>query len=236
MAELPDSGEDFEDSPQWTTQRRRAPMLTAVGRLNAAINLARQTVSSSQHTSFASELGNRFPFASSTPIQNRRRAAKRRKASPWKVVPCCLSSPSTARVPIKGILNQLCKHGLGTKWFCKEDQLEMPLYLTAEEVHYLICILYPPLKRISYEFCKASGPGNNVIVPLIVANERFKPGSAFPFLPYFDAENLKSQIGRKGRLYIRPMEEVDISCLPIFSDHEVCHKLYRVSLLIWNAC
>ncbi len=209
-----DSADEFQ-----TTRRYQ----TAAGRLNSIIREARRTVSSTQESSFMSELGSRFPFASpnqTSSIGARRGMSKRRKVNPWKVIPCCLASPSCNRVPTRGPLSLLCKKGLGTLWFCNEDRLEVPTYYTAEEVHYVLVTLFPLLRDFPYEFCKATGPGNNVLVPLSRPNssELEAATSVLTHTPVFAADQLKGQIGRKGRLYIRPRQDIDCALVPINSN------------------
>ena len=84
----------------------------------------------------------------------------------WKVVQRVLSGPNIHSLPKRGPLDRLCKCGLGTLWFTKDDPLSIGTYLTPDELHYLFLCLYPILAGIPYEFCKAAGPGNTVIVAL----------------------------------------------------------------------
>ncbi len=81
----------------------------------------------------------------------------------WKVVPCCLQSPDSTTVPTKGLMDQLVKIGLGIRWFSSDDKLDIDLYLTEGELHFLFICLFPV---IPYEICKATGPGNTVICTL----------------------------------------------------------------------
>ncbi len=60
-------------------------------------------------------------------------------------------------IPTKGTMEQLCKIGLGTRWFTSQDELAIETYLSAEEVHFLFLCLYPPLKNILYELWKKTG-------------------------------------------------------------------------------
>lgn len=182
---------------------------TAAGRLNRAISRARRSLQS-ESTSLASELGSRFPFARSQPSSTSRQSASRRKLSTWKVVPCLLSGPSIVSVPKKGVLDTLCKCGLGTLWFTKEDPLSIATYLIPEELHFLFLCLYPILSGISYEMCKAAGPGNSVIVALDIDDPRKKPEADHEFFPFFAPDRLKTAIGRKGRIYIRPLKEIEL--------------------------
>ena len=122
---------------------------TAAGRLNQAIRRARLSLQrqGSSSSDLASELGRRFPFAS--PSQGEpSRTTKKKRISAWKVVPCTLSGPNIHTVPKRGNLDRVCKRGLGTLWFTKEDPLSIPTYLTPEELHFLILCLYPTLSRI----------------------------------------------------------------------------------------
>ena len=139
----------------------------------------------------------------------------------WKVIPCSLPGPNTVKVPTKGALNDLCKVGLGTLWFSAIDKLEVHTAMTPEEFHFLLLCLYPMLKDVPYELCKAAGPGHNVVIPLSIDDESFHPDSTRPFSPYFSPDEAKKQIGRKGRLYIRPAVELSVRNLPRFLEHEV---------------
>jgi hypothetical protein len=111
--------------------------------------------------------------------------------------------------------------GLGVLWFTKEDPLELPTYLTPAELHYLVISLYPLIRNIPYEFCKAAGPGNTVIVSLPVEDSRKKPVASGPYIPYFAPDRLKGFIGRKGKLYIRPLRSINIAACVSKSEHEV---------------
>lgn len=64
------------------------------------------------------------------------------------------------------------------------------------------------LKSVPYEFCRAAGPGNKVIVPLPISDGAYLPAVESPFKPYLSVSQLKGAVGRKGRLYIRPFVEV----------------------------
>lgn len=197
-------------------------------RLRAALHKARKSLSSGNYQrQMRSELGSRFPFASgssgSSPALPSHRATKRRKKLlPWKVLPCCVEGPGCVRVPTRGSLDKLCKVGLGVLWFTRDDMLSIATYLTAEELHFLLLCLYPPLKNIPYEFCKAAGPGNNVIISLPIEDRRLKPSVGRPFVPFCTPDRLKSFIGRKGKLYVRPLVAIDISTIPPLSEHVVC--------------
>ncbi len=154
---------------------------------------ARQYIrqSNTGEASFADELGSRFSFFG--------RNRKKTKIKMWKVVPVCLRDPRDSTVPKRGSLGQLCRMGLGSKWFTAEDRLEIPDYLSAEELHFLIVCLKP------YEFCKAAGPGNSVsvIFTLKISDERKKPRRGKTFHPFFSVNQLREQVGRKGKVYIR---------------------------------
>ena len=193
---------------------------SATSRLTLALNRARRAISSSdaKKRSLTEELGGRFSFASSEPRKIR---PKRRKTLPWKVVPCVLPPPDTNKVPVKGPMDALCKVGLGTLWFSREDQLELATHLTPEELHFVILCLYPKLKEIPYEFCKATGPGNSVVVPLSIDDPRMKPRINRTFRPFFAPDRLKEPVGRKGKLYIRPVVPIDLTRCKRLPEHEV---------------
>ena len=200
--------------------------MQATSRLSLAIDRARRALTTSRKRSFAEELAGRFPFAS----VSRKSGSKRKKRLPWKVVPCVVSSPDTNKVPIKSQMDTLCKVGLGTLWFSREDQLDLATYLTPEELHFLLLCLYPKLKEIPYEFCKATGPGNSVIVPFAIEDPRMKPRSNHQFRPYFSPDRLKELVGRKGRLYIRPVMPIDLPRCRRLPEHEVLEGVYACSM------
>ena len=52
------------------------------------------------------------------------------------------------------------------------------------------------MKDIAYELCKAAGPGHNVIVPLNIVDDSFRPDSSQTFAPFFSPDEAKRQIGR----------------------------------------
>ena len=169
---------------------------TAAGCLNRAIRRARLSLSmDSSPSSVADELGARFPFARSqrpsTSQDSSSRSTKRKRGGVWKVVPCAVAGPDVKSVPRKGLLDQLCKRGLGTLWFTKEDSLTIPTYLTPDELHFILMCLYPVLSGIPYEFCKATGGGNQVLVPLDIIDERKKPRRDREFFPYFSPDRVK---------------------------------------------
>ena len=125
------------------------------------------------------------------------------------------------KIPTKGSLNELCKRGLGTLWFSACDKLQIETCLTREEFHFLLLCLYPMLNDTPYELCKAAEPGHNVIVPLTIEEDSFRPDVSRPFSPYFALDEVKSPVGRKGRLYIQPSLELNMQLLPRFLEHEV---------------
>ncbi len=183
-------------------------------RLEQAIARARSRIGScGAGDAFAHELGQRFPFLgprTSVTGTSTSQGPKRRKLPEWSVTPCCLRGPQTqTSVPSQLAMDELCKVGLGTRWFSREDRLKLPLYLTAEEIHFVMTCLYPKLQNAPYEFCKATGPGNKVIVALPIARISKRPSIHKPFAPYFSVRDLKENIGRKGRLYIRPLQGLD---------------------------
>ena len=141
---------------------------------------------------------------------------RRKKLKCWQVIPVCLQSNSTSKVPTKGVLTQLCKKRLGSKWFCSNDKLSIETDLTENELHFLLLCLYPQLQGIPYEFCKATGPGNKVLFSLTIEDQRRRPRRETRFVPYFTCAKLKEQIGRKGKLYIRPLQNIpDAVCTTI---------------------
>ena len=93
---------------------------------------------------------------------------------------------------------------------------------TAEEFHFALQCLFPLIRGIPYEFCKAMGPGNVVLVPLTMSDERMKPRRNQPFRPFFSVRELKEAIGRKGKLYIRPLQLIAFGKCPRLTDHEIC--------------
>lgn len=178
------------------------------------------------------ELATRFPFASTSaesqsgrpsgsPNLPSRRASKRKKLLPWKVLPCCVDGPAVVRVPTRSSLDRLCKLGLGVLWFTREDMLSIQTYLTPEELHFLIICLYPLIRDVPYEFCKAAGPGNNVIIDLPVEDLRMKPAANRKFVPFCTPDLLKRFIGRKGKLYIRPLQNLDVATRSLLPEHVV---------------
>lgn len=165
-------------------------------------------------SSIMEEVSSRFP---QTAMSHKR--SKRKKC--WNVIPVCLRTHRESRVPTKGKLANLCLLGLGSKWFCNEDKLAIELQFTAQEVHFLIVCLYPQLRDVPYELCKAAGPGNCVIVPLIINDPSKKARLGQPFIPPFSCVKVKELIGRKGKLYIRPLESIPNTVCPTLTDLEV---------------
>ena len=196
-------------------------------RLRSALQKARRSLSSAgSRRQMASELYQRFPFAnysvSGGASLPSRRASKRKKLMPWKVLPCCVDGPGCTKVPTRGSLDKLCKAGLGVLWFTREEMLSIPTYLTAEELHFLMICLYPLLRNEPYEFCKAVGPGNNIIIPLPIEDRYSRPSASCRFVPFRTPDQLKRLIGHKGKLYIRPLRHIDITALPVLLEHVVC--------------
>lgn len=172
------------------------------------------------------ELSSNFPFlsqpASSARYALSSRLRSRVGAKQWKTIPCLLNTPSMTRVPTREQMDQLCRKGLGTLWFDKDvDQLPLPQYYGADEVHFVLTCLYPPLVNIKYELCRAGGPSHHTIVPLAVDDEGMIPSLERPFRPYFSVNLLKERIGRKGRLYIRPLTSINLNSLPTVSAEHV---------------
>ena len=111
---------------------------------------------------------------------------------------------------------------MGTLWFDKDvDQLHLPLYYDADEVHFVLTCLYPPLVDVPYELCRAGGPSHHMIVPLAIDDDEMIPSLDRPFRPYFSVDLLKERIGRKGRLYVRPLAMIDLNDLPTVSAEHV---------------
>ena len=173
---MSDSDSDFE-----TAGRQNK---SAVG-LESAIERARLCIRrhrARKRTTVVEEVRSRFPCHSSpgpSPL-SRRTPTKRVKLQEWKVVPVCLEGPHTDRAPTKGVLDSLCRRGLGSKWFTSEDKFAVSVDATAEEFHFAIQCLFPLIKSIPYEFCKATGPGNVILVPLPIHDETMKPTASGP--------------------------------------------------------
>ena len=155
-----------------------APIASATERVYRAVQHGLSLLNST--APLPTELGTRFPF-----LNQGGRRQKRRKISKWKTIPCCLSKPDISRVPTKSAMDDLCRDGMGTLWFSRDEEpLELDL-LSSTELHYLVVSLYPMLKNTSYEFCRAGGPGHQVIVPLSIDDPTRIPSNDQPFLPYF---------------------------------------------------
>lgn len=201
--------------------------VSSVDRLHATISRAHHYLNQARLRGSASsvmdEVNLRFPQSQVTSFKR----SKRKKMKCWKVVPVCLQNHSLSRVPTKGKLANLCKIGLGSKWFCTEDKLAIELYLTKEELHFLIVCLYHQLHDVPYELCKATGPGNCVIVPLNIDDPSKKPRRGRPFVPHFSCEKVKELIGRKGKLYIRPLESIPPDRCPTMSEVSVSFSPLR---------
>ena len=71
----------------------------------------------------------------------------------------------------------LCKLGLGSKWFTNDDRLVVNLDTSAEEFHFLLTCLFPPIRGVPYEICKVTGPGNCVVVPLAINDDNMHTNS-----------------------------------------------------------
>lgn len=155
-------------------------------------------------------------------MKSRKAEFKRKKSIAWKVVPCALSSPRTNRIPTIRPLNLLRQVSLDTLWFCSEDRLEIGMYYTPKEVNFIVVTLYPMLKNMWYENFKATGPGNSILDPLTPPPSTSSRARRFsPHAPLFSADQLKNQIGRKGRLYIRPCSSINTALLSVMPEHEV---------------
>lgn len=80
--------------------------------------------------------------------------------------------------------------------------------------------LFPLLGDIPYKICKATAPGNSVLIPLPIDDKSLRPHKGLPFQPVFSVSQLK------GMVYIRTMEEVPVDSCPRLSNREVtvlCH-------------
>ena len=174
-----ESDSDFECG----SQRSGASLRLAINRARRYIKRAR--VSNEGHLGgFAGELAESFPCHSragpSRPA-NVSRPSKKRRIQKWKFIPVCLQSPLTATVPTKGVLDSLCKLGLGSKWFSGEDKLALGVEVSSEEFHFVMVCLFPLIRDVPYEVCKATGPGNTVLIPLVIEDESLRPHKGLPF-------------------------------------------------------
>ena len=215
-------------------------MTTAARRLNQVVRHGLSVVNSRRNAAVATELATSFPFLSQSSQRNRlsaltggqarnsRSAATRR----WKATPCLLNSPNLTRVPTRDQMDQLCRKGLGTLWFDKDDQLQLPHYYNSEELHFVLLCLYPQLVGKKYELCRVGGPSHHLILPLPIDNPEMIPSRESPFRPYFTVDLLKERIGRKGRLYIRPLTPIELNSCPTITAEEVTNQ-YIITLM-WH--
>lgn len=186
------------------------------------------------------ELSSIFPFLSQ-PASSARYASgrSRARANPrkWKTTPCLLNSPSMTRVPTREQMDHLCRKGLGTLWFDKDvDQLHLPLHYDADELHFVLTCIYPSLVDVKYELCRAGGPSHHMIVPLAIDDDEMIPSLDRPFRPYFSVDLLKERIGRKGRLYVRPLTTINLNALPsVSAEHVRMHesRLYQLHMYMF---
>lgn len=74
---------------------------------------------------------------------------------------------------------------------------------------------------VKYGLCRAGGPSHYMTVPLAVDNDEMIPSLDRPFQPYFSVDLLKERIGRKGRLYVRPLTIINMNALPTVSAEHV---------------
>ena len=221
-AESTESAELSSSASQSGTGTSSSGMSATARRLNQVVRHGLSVVNSRRV--IGRELASNFPFLSQPANSARYASSGRARAGTrrWKTIPCLLSNPGMTRVPSRDQMDRLCRKGLGTLWFDKDvDQLEFPQHYGADEVHFMLICLYPPLANIKYEFCHAGGPSHHMIVPLAIDNDRMIPSLERPFQPYFSVDILKDRIGRKGRLYIRPLTVIDVNALPTVSAEHV---------------
>ena len=167
---------------------------SASDRLNVAVRRGLSVVSQSSRPR---ELSDRFPFLGRS--DSTKKKAPKKAPSSWKVVPCCLAGPSSCQVPNKIELDDLCRDGLGTLWFTRdENPLELD-FVNAEELHFLILCLYPIMAGIPYQLCRAAGLGNKVIVPLHV-NDTSYSRDREAIQTIFHCENAEGSGGQKRSL------------------------------------
>lgn len=139
-----DSDSDFKPDDR----RRAASICLAINQPRRYIKRARTLRESRE---FAGKLAERFSPCCPGPSQSPNvRRKKPRKVQQFNFIPVCVRSPLTVTVPTKGVLDHLCKLGLGSKWFCNEQYLDA----SAEELHFLLLCLFLPLMDIPYEICK----------------------------------------------------------------------------------
>ena len=216
------SDSDFEAEEAGARRRESSSLHSALKRARRYIRRAHtDRPRRSNASGLADELSSRFPFYSRSGPSTSRGGRKKRKIQQWKFVPVCLQSPLTDRVPTKGVLDSLCKIGLGSKWFSNDDKLAVNVDTSAEEFHFLLTCLFPPIRRVPYEICKATGPGNCLVIPLPITDESMRPQRGKPFHPAFSVDQLKERIGRKGKLYIRPVKQIPRERCPRLTDREV---------------
>ena len=71
-----------------------------------------------------------------------------------------------------------------------------------------------------------------MIVTLVIDDEEMVPSAEQLFQPYFTVDCLKGRIGRKGRLYIRPLSIISLSSLPTVTAEHVSYSaqscMYKV--------
>ena len=147
------SDSDFEDGAEARRQESSSASLRlAINRARRYIRKARTDRGRRASSSFSDELSSRFPCHSRSAPRGR---SKKRKVQQWKLIPVCLQSPQTLCVPTKGVLDSLCKLGLGSKWFTNDDKVVVNLDTSADEFHFLLLCLFPQLRGIPYEICKA---------------------------------------------------------------------------------
>ena len=112
---ISESDSDFE------TSRRRCNQIG----LESAIERARLCIHRQRARnkgSVADEVRSKFPSHSRpgpSPLSSQK-PSKRIKLQHWKVVPVCLDAPHS---DTKGVLDGLCRRGLGSKLFTTEDRL-----------------------------------------------------------------------------------------------------------------
>ena len=186
-----DSGDDFLDPPpsrrnrSTSTPAQGSPPSSSLSNASQRVQRAVQRgLSVLNRDELQGELSDRFPFLNRGKRPSRSRgsmASKRRKNVTWRTVPCCLPGPSHCRIPNRAVLDGLCREGMGTLWFTKDEEpLELDM-LSADELHYLIVNLYPMLQNVPYRLCRAGGPGHQVIVPLIIDEPAKIPANDQPF-------------------------------------------------------
>ena len=82
-------------------------------------------------------------------------------------------------------MDQLCRRGLGTLWFDKDDQLQLPHHYNSDELYFVTTSLYSTLVGNKYELCRTGGPSHPLILPLPIDNPDRIPSRELPFRPYF---------------------------------------------------